>query len=374
MKLDDLPTPCLVLDRRRLARNIGRMASGVATLGVALRPHMKTAKSADVARLTLPDGGGITVSTLAEAEYFLGHGFGDIILGATITPQKLEQVARLNAAGGQIKVVTDDTDMAAAIARHPAGVPALIEIDCGEGRSGIGPEDAALLEIAEQLGEHFAGIFTHAGHSYTARDQASLIAIAMRERHDAARAAQRVREAGHECAIVSIGASPTALVGGDMPHGAPHGLGGITEMRPGVYMFGDLFQAAIGTVTREDIAVTVLTSVIGRRPAERRLIIDAGALALSKDRSTQATDQDCGYGLVLDIGGEPSLGASLVTRVWQEHGLVELDRGTVEEFAIGARLRIAPNHTCLTSAAHDRYYVVDGGDDVVAVWPRINGW
>jgi D-serine deaminase-like pyridoxal phosphate-dependent protein len=366
MKLDDLPTPCLVLDRRRLARNLGRMASAVATIGVALRPHMKTAKSADVARLALPDGGGITVSTLAEAEYFLGHGFGDIILGAAVTPQKLEQVARLNAAGGQIKVVTDDPDMAATIARHQSGVAALIEIDCGEGRSGIAADDQALLEIAEQLGEHLAGIFAHAGHSYAARDHATLTAIAMRERHDAARAAQRLREAGHECAIVSIGASPTALVAGEAT--------GITEMRPGVYMFGDLFQAAIGTLTREDIAVTVLTSVIGRRPAERRLIIDAGALALSKDRSTQATDQDCGYGLMLDAAGEPSLGASLVTRVWQEHGLVELDRGTVEEFAIGARLRIAPNHTCLTSAAHDRYYVVDGGDDVVAVWPRVNGW
>jgi D-serine deaminase-like pyridoxal phosphate-dependent protein len=370
MKLDDLPTPCLVLDRRRLARNLGHMASVVATLGVALRPHMKTAKSADVARLALPEGGGITVSTLAEAEYFLGHGFGDIILGAAITPQKLEQAARLNAVGGQIKVVTDDPDMAAAIARHPGGVAALIEIDCGEGRSGIEADGPTLLAIAEQLGERFAGIFTHAGHSYAARDPATLTAIAMRERHDAARAAQRVREAGHECAIVSIGASPTALVGGDMPHGS----GAITELRPGVYMFGDLFQAAIGTVTRDDIAVTVLTSVVGRRPSERRLIIDAGALALSKDRSTEATDQDCGYGLVLDGAGEPSLGASFVTRVWQEHGLVQLDRGTVEEFAIGSRLRIAPNHTCLTSAAHDRYYVVDGGDDVVAVWPRVNGW
>lgn len=366
MKLDDLPTPCLVLDRRRLARNLARMASAVAMLGVALRPHMKTAKSADVARLALPDGGGITVSTLAEAEYFLSHGFGDIILGAAITPQKLEQVARLNAAGGQIKVVTDDADMAAAIARHPGRVPALIEIDCGEGRSGIGADDPALLAIAAHLGEHLAGIFTHAGHSYAARDQASLTAIAMRERHDAARAAGRLRTAGHECAIVSIGSSPTALVPGDAT--------GITEMRPGVYMFGDLFQAAIGTHTRDDIAVTVLASVIGRRPAERRLLVDAGSLALSRDRSTQATDQDCGFGLVLDAGGEPSLAQTLVTRVWQEHGLVQLENGTAEGFAIGSRVRIAPNHTCLTAAAHDRYYVVDGGDEVVAVWPRINGW
>ena len=366
MKLDDLPTPCLVLDRRRLARNLERMASAVAMLGVALRPHMKTAKSADVARLALPDGGGLTVSTLAEAEYFLAHGFGDIILGAAITPQKLDQVARLNAAGGQIKVVTDDADMAAAIARHPGGVSALIEIDCGEGRSGVAADDPALPTIASHLGERLAGVFAHAGHSYAARDRATLTAIAMRERHDAARAAGRVRDAGHDCPIVSIGSSPTALIPGDTD--------GITEIRPGVYMFGDLFQAAISTHTRDDIAVTVLASVIGRRPAERRLLIDAGSLALSRDRSTEATAHDWGFGQVLDSGGEASLGATRVVRVWQEHGLVELESGGVEGFAIGSRLRIAPNHTCLTSAAHDRYYVVDGGDEVVAVWPRINGW
>lgn len=370
MKLADLPTPCLVLDRRRLARNLSRMASAVALLGVRLRPHMKTAKSADVARMALPEGGGITVSTLAEAEYFLAHGFGDMILGSAITPAKLDQVARLNAAGGQIKVVTDDADMAAGIARHPGNVSALIEIDCGEGRSGVAAEDAELLVIGAQLGERLAGVFAHAGHSYAARDHVRLAEIAQRERNDAARAARRLREAGHDCKIVSIGSSPTALAGGEMP-AAPWS---VTEFRPGVYMFGDLFQVAIGTHRREDIAVTVLTSVIGRKRAERRILIDAGALALSRDRSTAATDTDCGFGLVLDAGGEPSLGESLVVRTWQEHALVELARGGAEGFAIGSQLRVAPNHACLTAAAHDRYYVVDGGDEVVAMWPRINGW
>lgn len=370
MKLADLPTPCLVLDRRRLARNLTRMASAVTLLGVAMRPHMKTAKSADVARMALPEGGGITVSTLAEAEYFLAHGFGDMILGVAITPRKLDAVARLNAAGARIKVVTDDPGMAAAIARHPGTVSALIEIDCGEGRSGIGAEDAELPAMAGQLGDRLAGVFTHAGHSYAARDAPGLADIAQRERADASRAARRLREAGHTCAIVSAGSSPTALAGGEMP-AAPWG---VTEFRPGVTMFGDLFQAAIGTHARDDIAVTVLTSVIGRKPAERRLLIDAGALALSRDRSTAATDRDCGFGLVLDAGGEASLGESLVVRTWQEHGLVDLAQGPAEGFAIGSQLRIAPNHACLTAAAHDRYYVVDGGDEVVAVWPRINGW
>ena len=123
------------------------------------------------------------------------------------------------------------------------------------------------------------------------------------------------------------------------------------------------------------LALTVLTSVIGRRPAERRILVDAGALALSKDRSTQAVPQDYGFGLALDLNGQPSLGHSLVTRANQEHGVIDLDPGAdLPALPIGTKLRIAPNHACLTAAAHDRYYVVDGSTTVQAIWPRVNGW
>jgi D-serine deaminase-like pyridoxal phosphate-dependent protein len=137
-------------------------------------------------------------------------------------------------------------------------------------------------------------------------------------------------------------------------------------------MFGDLFQAEIATHGVGDIAVTVLASVIGRRQGQ--VLIDAGGIALSKDRSTQATNTDYGYGLVLDVAGKPTLGNSLVTRAYQEHGVVALDPAVPGALPIGAKLRIAPNHTCMTVAAHDRYFVTDGGPDVVAVWPRVNGW
>ncbi len=143
MKLADLPTPCLVLDRVILQRNLDAMAHAVARHGVALRPHMKTAKSIDVARLALSnDNGraeGIAVSTLAEAEYFVGHGITDILYAVGITPQKLDQIAKLNAAGGAVMVVTDDADVAAAIAAHPSPPRTLIEVDCGEHRGGVAP-------------------------------------------------------------------------------------------------------------------------------------------------------------------------------------------------------------------------------------------
>jgi D-serine deaminase-like pyridoxal phosphate-dependent protein len=137
-------------------------------------------------------------------------------------------------------------------------------------------------------------------------------------------------------------------------------------------MFGDLFQAEIATHELADIAVTVLASVIGRRHGQ--VLIDAGGIALSKDRSTQATLIDYGYGLALDVDGKPSLGPSLVQRAYQEHGVVALNPAVTTKLPIGTKLRIAPNHTCMTVAAHDRYYVTDGGREIVAVWPRVNGW
>jgi D-serine deaminase-like pyridoxal phosphate-dependent protein len=164
--------------------------------------------------------------------------------------------------------------------------------------------------------------------------------------------------------IVSMGSSPTAL------HAAS--FDGITEVRAGVYMFGDLFQAEIFTHAIEDIALTVLTSVIGRRAG--KLLVDAGGLALSKDRSTEAAPRDFGFGLALDRMGQRTLGDAIVRRAYQEHGVIELDPAHSVDLPIGGRLRIAPNHTCMTAAAHDRYYVVDGGQEVVAVWPRVNGW
>ena len=376
MNLAELPTPCLVLDRAILRRNIARMAQTVARHGVALRPHMKTAKSIDVARLALQDQpGGITVSTLAEAEYFAAHGIADILYAVGITPQKLDQVAKLNAAGAQVMVITDDPETAGAIAAHPLPPRALIEIDTGESRGGVTPDDGDLLAIAAVLGPRLGGVMTHAGHSYSGRSIGDMARIAEAERSGVVRAAETLRGAGHAAPIVSMGSSPTAL------H-ATH-LDGITEVRAGVYMFGDLFQSEIGTHGIDDIALTVLTSVIGRRPG--RLLVDAGGLALSKDRSTEGAPRDYGFGLVLDLAGHPLGDASgvvtggipngiVVRRAYQEHGLIELGPGELTGLRVGDKLRIAPNHTCMTAAAHDRYHVIDGGDVVVAVWPRVNGW
>ncbi len=368
MQLDDLPTPCLVLDRGTLTRNLAAMARVTERHGIALRPHMKTAKSVDVARLALAgQPGGITVSTLAEAAYFAGHGMADQLYAVGITPQKLAVVVELNAAGADIAVITDDLAMASLIAAAATPVRTLIEVDTGEGRGGVTPDSPELTRLAAALGDRLAGVLTHAGHSYACRSEAELTAVAEAERAGIVRAAQTLEGGWRKPPIVSMGSTPTAF------H-ARH-LDGVTELRAGVYMFGDLFQMQVGSLGLESVALSVLTSVIGHRPGEHRLLVDAGGLALSKDHSTAAAPVDYGFGLVLDRAGAPTMGRATISRAYQEHGVVELDPAMpYPDLPIGAKLRVAPNHSCMTAAAHDRYYVVDGSEEVVATWARVNGW
>lgn len=366
--LDDLPTPCLVLDLGLLKRNLERMAAAVARHpGLKLRPHMKTAKSLAVADLAAPGKGPITVSTIAEARYFAGGGFKDQIYAVCITPAKLDAIAALNAQGADVKVITDDVDVAAAIAAHPGPLRALIEVDCGEGRGGVAPDSPLLAEIATRLGTRCVGIMTHAGHSYAERSIAGMEKVAETEHQGAIRAAERLRAMGTTVEVVSLGSSPTALYGRDMS--------GITDVRAGVYMFGDLFQAQIGTHGMDDIAVTVLTAVTGRKPDRNAILVDAGAIALSKDRSTEKAPKDYGFGLMLDLDGKRAYGDAIVARTHQEHGEVHGDGPLpFDRLPVGALVSIAPNHTCLTVAQYDRYHVVDGGREVIAVWDRVNGW
>ena len=374
-KVADLATPCLLLDRGKLMRNLARMTEHMGRHDVMLRPHLKTAKSIDVARLALAANfGGIAVSTLNEARYFFAHGIRDITYAVGLAPAKLDEVLALCAAGADIGVLVDDADVVRGIAEtapRGASLKVLIEVDTGGGRGGVAPTSEALLAIARLLdaapGLDFRGVLTHAGQSYACRSIEAIAAVAEGERAGAATAAQRLRESGVQCPVVSVGSTPTALHGRDFT--------GVTEVRAGVYMFMDLFQAGLGVCDRDDLAVSVLTSVIGRRPADNRVLIDAGALALSLDRSTaEIAGADAGYGLVCDERGRVVDDLSVVA-VNQEHGFVAGEAPLpLESLEVGARLRILPNHACMTAAMHERYNVIDGEDDVAAVWQCTGGW
>ncbi len=363
MRLEDLPTPALVLDKRALTRNLERMQARAKALGVRLRPHLKTAKSAKVARMALGEGGdGLTVSTLKEARYFLEHGFRDITYAVGLVPSKLEEAAQLMREGCDLKLITDDADAARAAAKRGAelGVvfKVMIEIDSGGGRAGVFAEEEPLMEIGRILaagpGSTLHGILTHAGQSYSCPSTNDIVAVAEVERSKAVLAANRLREAGLPCPVVSVGSTPTALFARRMD--------GVTEMRPGVFVFMDLFQSGLGVCSEDDIAVSVLASVVGHRPDGSKAMIDAGALALSQDQSID------GFGRIL---GKPWR----VAKVSQEHGHVyPAEAGAKVEIAVGDRVRVLPNHVCMMAAMHDRYHVVDGGDEVVEVWDRCNRW
>jgi D-serine deaminase-like pyridoxal phosphate-dependent protein len=342
------------------------MSNTVRRHGVALRPHLKTAKSAEVARLaTAGEAGGITVSTLAEAEYFAQNGFRDVLVANALPPLKLDRVAALIDRGTTVTLVTDDVSMAAAIASHPAAFRTLIEINSGDNRAGVEPDGPELLEIAKALGDKLSGVMTHAGHSYECRSVQCVRGVAEDERTAVVTAASRLREAGFACDVVSVGSTPT------MTHA--RNLDGVTEARPGVYMFQDLFQAEIGSCEKSDIAVTVLASVIGRNVEAERILIDAGAIALSKDRSTQSTRHDSGYGEIRDIDNVEAFGKCIIERAYQEHGAATCP-GAAARMQIGDKVRVLPNHACLTASTHNQYYIVDGSREVVDVWDRVNGW
>jgi D-serine deaminase-like pyridoxal phosphate-dependent protein len=371
--LDTINTPCLVLERARLQRNVARFARIVADRGVRLRPHLKTAKSIDVARLAAPDlMSPVAVSTLREAEYFFGHGYRDIFYVVGLGPGKLARAATLLRAGARLLTCLDDPALASRLADCAAAenvtFRTLIEIDCGEHRAGVLPDSPQLLAMARALGRNFAGVATHAGQSYAGRTAAEMAAVGETEAAAVRSAVARLATADIACEIVSVGSSPTAI--------SSNSLAGVTEMRAGVYMFGDLFQAGIGTCEIDEIAVSVLTEVISRSVERNTFLIDAGAFALSKDSSTASLPpaRQAGYGWLGDVDGRLIPGLK-VERVWQEHGLVVSDRPLpAGAFPVGARLRVLPNHVCPTAAAHPAYHVVDGSRSVVAVWPRINGW
>lgn len=371
-----LPTPCLLLDRERMQANIDRMAARAGELGVRLRPHVKTCKSIDIARLmTDPDRPAITVSTLQEAEYFAAAGFADILYAVSIVPQRMDRVLALHARGAHVQVVLDapQTAHSVAAAAEAAGrtIDAWIEIDVDGHRAGLEPDEPLVVELGRFLqdtpGIRLAGVLTHAGGAYDCRTAAALERHAEQERRRCVRAARRLEAAGVRCPEVSVGSTPTAL--------SARTLDGVTELRAGVYVFFDLVQAGLGVCEIDDIAVTVLTTVISHNRARRRLIVDAGALALSKDHGTASQARDCGYGLVMLPGGGSPVPGLRVDEVNQEHGIIELPPEVAfDAFPLGSRLRILPNHACMTAAAYDSYRVLEGPGAVAERWPRCNGW
>jgi D-serine deaminase-like pyridoxal phosphate-dependent protein len=373
----DLETPALLVDETRMQANIDRLADRAGELGVPLRPHIKTAKSIDIARLLLArNAEGLTVSTLHEADYFAGHGISDLFYAVALVPGKVAHVARLNNAGADVKCLIDSIDGARQCAQAAADqgivLPLVIEIDVDGHRAGIDPTGDDFATLALLLHEHasvrFDGVMSYGGHSYALRSPEDMRSLS--DQHNAAlkAARERLEAMSIPCPMTSFGSSPPLLWAMD--------LSAASELRAGVYTFWDVFQAGLGCCSHDEIALSVLTTVNGVYPDKNRLIVDAGALALSADRSTAGTSFDAGFGLVCDAGGR-LIDDLFVKGVNQEHGLVTTRSGqpiAFEAFPIGSQLRILPNHACMTAAAYQAYHVVGPDGHIRTQWPRINHW
>lgn len=377
-KLDQLPTPCLLLDKAKMEVNLARMQQQMQRIGCVLRPHVKTSKSTSVAAEMFSDKSQarLCVSTLREAEYFSDAGYKDIMYAVGIAPNKLSTVAQLMANGTNITIVLDNLQSAKIVARYghenKTVFNTFIELDVDDHRSGVKPDDPALLEIATFIdgsaGIALAGVVTHAGESYNCTSIDEIRAMAEQERSQAVKAANIIRAAGIDCPAVSVGSTPTATY--------LENAEGLSEMRAGVFVFQDLFQAGLGVCDESDIALSVLATVIGHQQAKNWVITDAGWMAMSRDRGTQGQPKDQGYGVVCDAAGTIIQDDLIVVSANQEHGIfARRDGGSLDfgQYPIGSKVRILPNHACSTAAQYSEYKLIVN-NECTAEWPRIRGW
>lgn len=373
--MNPLATPAALIDVRRMQRNIDTMQQRMNALGVALRPHVKTSKCVEVVRRQIAAGArGITVSTLKEAEQFFAAGVTDILYAVGMVPSKLAPAKALRERGCDLKIIVDSVDAAKAVAEfgntqsHVFEV--WLEVDTDGHRAGLKPDGEELIAVGRALhegGMKLGGVMTHAGASYELNTPAALQAMAEQERSRCVQAAERLRAAGMPCANVSVGSTPTAL-------SAQH-LEGVTEVRAGVYVFHDLVMTNIGVASMDDVALSVLTTVIGHQKEKGWALVDAGWMAMSRDRGTQKQTCDYGYGQVCDVDGKP-IDGYVVDSANQEHGIIAragaLDHDIAARFPVGTLLRVLPNHACATAAQFPEYVAIDG--DSSPHWPRFYGW
>jgi D-serine deaminase-like pyridoxal phosphate-dependent protein len=372
MDLHTITTPALLLDIDRMRGNAERIGNRVRSMGARLRPHVKTHKCIEVARIqTQGHSGAITVSTLAEASAFAAHGFQDITYAVPIEPGKFGAAVELARSCERLGLVTDDPGIAPLL-NHAAKsgnvfFDLFLKVDCGYHRCGVEPDSREAFEIPVTVSEsshlRFAGILTHAGHSYHHQSKEERLTVARHERDAMSELATGLRNAGIEVPTVSIGSTPTISI---VDH-----LEGIDEARPGNYIFFDATQAAIGSCTFDDCALTVLSAVVHRDLKRNKIVIDAGAIALSKDRGAIESNPSCGYGEVLDLDGR-NLGLCIES-LSQEHGEIVGKNGAISKLKVGSRVRILANHSCLSAAQHSHYHVLEQGR-IVDRWEIHRGW
>ncbi|HEY2797036.1 MAG TPA: alanine racemase [Thermoanaerobaculia bacterium] len=345
-RIHDLPTPAVLVDLDVVEKNVASMQARARASGVKLRPHAKTHKAPRIGRMQIAAGAsGLTLAKVSEAEVFAREGFDDIFLGYPIFGA--DKARRLLALSDRVRLAVgaDSEEGARSLGEvfHAAGrrLPVRLKIDCGYHRVGVPPDRA--LEIARRIaglpGISFDGLFTHGGQGYGGATPEEVARIGRDEGRIVAETAEALRAAGLPVGEVSLGSTPTVASAVTQR--------GVTECRPGTYVYNDFSQVSLGSCGFEDCALTVLATVVSV-PASDRAVVDAGSKTLSSDPLRPRAG---GHGLVLGR-------KTRVVRLSEEHGVLQVEPG--ESFRVGERVRILPNHACVVSNLHDRLVGVRG--------------
>lgn len=358
----DLDTPLVAVHRGVLRENIDAMAAFAREQGVRLRPHLKTHKTAEIAQMQIDAGAvGLTCAKLGEAEAFLAAGFRDILIAYPLVgARKIGRLFALLAAypDAHLATLTDSAEHAAecsaAAVRHGVTLPLWIKVDSGLGRVGVAPGRAAAeltRQVAAMPGLRVRGLMTHAGHAYGAADERAVREIGEWEAECLLATKEQMGAAGD--GEISVGSTPTVRVSGQVP--------GVTEIRPGNYVFCDATQVRLGAATPEQCALRVLARVVSR-PAPGRLVIDAGAKTLALDRGAHGSDALAGYGVVVHHAD------AVIERLSEEHGVMRVAADS--PLRVGDIVEIIPNHSCPVANLTDELYVLDASG-YVTTWPVI---
>jgi len=354
----DLDTPCVLIDLDKLEINIAEMQSIADKNGVALRPHAKTHKLPVLSQKQVAAGAiGITVAKLSEAEVMAASGIMDIMIAYPIVgAQKVERVIKL-AQHTRVTVAIDSFEVAKPISEAAASagvsIGVVIEIDCGFSRVGVQPGPAA-VELAQRInqlpGLSVRGILAFAGHAYLAKSKEELEQISYEEGQLAVETAQKMRDRGILVDILSVGSTPSSRYVAKVD--------GVTEIRPGTYVFGDLMQVSMGAHRLENCALTIKVTIVSR-PATDRAVIDAGTKVFTMDGPDSPIGTGRGY-----VIGKPGIQVEWLT---EEHGMLRLPPEE-QGLAIGDSLEIIPVHCCGAINMFDEVAAVRG-EQVETIWP-----
>jgi D-serine deaminase-like pyridoxal phosphate-dependent protein len=360
--LDGITRPTLVVDRARAQRNVARMAAKAAASGTRFRPHVKTHQSLEMASWYREVGvDAITVSSVSMAEQFAGDGWDDITIAFPFNPREAAALLALAAAGVRLGLIVDSLDAVRQLDASGIAADAWIDVDAGYHRTGVAADDATgVVELATAIRSaaprlRFAGLLTHAGHTYAARSRDEVLRI-----HEASVAAMRRAQAS----LGTAGFDAPISIGDTPGCNAADAFDGIDEIRPGNFVLLDLQQLQTGTCAEDDLALAVACPVVGRYPDRDSLVVHGGSAQLSRDAADGPGGQPA-YGRVVELDdadtgwhlGDPP---AYVTGLAQEHGTVTGPRAALDRHPVGSLVLVVPAHACLASASIRTFVTLDG--------------